>query len=113
MSTEKVDKVHTLEETSLSEVAPEERTRNITNYGSMSSDSSPLKAEDDGPSKPSPLKAEDDGPSKPDASGGSALSEKKTRKSSVKRLSIKDGDEDVVEAGPGLDTIIRGTFIRQ
>ena len=100
MSTEKVDKVHTLEETSLSEVAPEERTRNITNYGSMSSDSSPLKAEDDGPSKP-------------DASGGSALSEKKTRKSSVKRLSIKDGDEDVVEVGPGLDTIIRGTFIRQ
>jgi hypothetical protein len=91
-STEKVSEVPTGEETSLSD-APAERTINVTNYGSMSTD---------------------DGASQPGASDGSATPAKKERRSSIRRRSsITDDDDDAVAVGPGLDTIIQGAFVRQ
>ena len=91
-STEKVNEVPTGEETSLSEAAPAERTINVTNYGSMSTD---------------------DGASQPGASHGSSKPAKKERKSSIRRRSSQTGDDDdAVAVGPGLDTIIQGAFFR-
>lgn len=102
MSTEKVDdEAVTGEETFLSQAEPMERNVNMTNYGSMSSD-------------PSSSEANGDVASQLGASGGAAEPTKKVRRSSIRRRSsIKGDDNDVVEFGPGLDTIIKGAFIMQ